>query len=107
MHDWENERRASAVLENGGRWWRGGRIEIPDKFAAQLQARWTDVPRHLLERLALEAYRDDILSTREVQELLGLEDRFDVYALYNKYQITTYTLEDLQRDRETSLQLGL
>jgi len=82
-------------------------IEIPDKFAAQLQARWTDVPRHLLERLALEAYRDDILSTREVQELLGLEDRFDVYALCNKYQIATYTLEDLQRDRETSRQLGL
>jgi hypothetical protein len=27
----------------------------------------------------MEAYRDDLLSTREVQELLGLDDRFAVY----------------------------
>jgi hypothetical protein len=48
-------------------------IELPDKLAEDLQARWTDVPRHLLERLVLEAYRDDIVTTREVQEILGLE----------------------------------
>jgi hypothetical protein len=82
-------------------------IELPDKPAEDLQARWTDVPRHLLERLGLEAYRDDIVTTREVQEILGLEDRFAVYDLCNKHKIATYTLEDLQRDRETSQQLGL
>jgi hypothetical protein len=57
--------------------------------------------------LVLEAYRDDIVTTREVQELLGLEDRFDVYELCKQYNIATYTLEDLQRDRETTQRLGL
>ena len=82
-------------------------VEIPDHLATHLQTRWQDIPRHLLEYLVLEAYRDDIVTTREVQELLGLEDRFDVYALCKKYRIATYTLEDLQRDRETTQRLGL
>jgi len=55
----------------------------------------------------MEAYRDDLLSTREVQELLGLDDRFAVYDLCKKYDIVLYTLEDLEHDRETARQLGL
>src|SRR6266568_5229901 len=82
-------------------------VEIPDHLATHLQVRWRDIPRHLFEYLVLEAYRDDIVTTREVQELLSLEDRFDVYELCKKYHIATYTLEDLQRDRETTKRLGL
>jgi hypothetical protein len=82
-------------------------IELPDKLVQHLQARWADIPRHLLERLALDAYAEDVLTTREVQELLGLEDRFVVYALCQQYGVATYTLDDLQQDRETSRQLGL
>jgi hypothetical protein len=55
----------------------------------------------------MEAYRDALLSTREVQELLGLDDRFAVYDLCKKYDIVLYTLDDLERDRETARQLGL
>jgi hypothetical protein len=55
----------------------------------------------------MEAYRDDLLSTRDVQELLGLDDRFAVYDLCKKYDIVLYTLEDLERDRETARELGL
>jgi len=82
-------------------------VEIPDHLAPHFQTRWHDIPRHLFEYLVLEAYRDDIVTTREVQELLGLEDRFDVYELCKQYHIATYTLEDLQRDRETTQRLGL
>jgi hypothetical protein len=60
----------------------------------------------LLERLVLEAYAEDVLTTPEVQEILGLPDRFAVYDLCDKYKIATYTLADLQRDRETTKQLG-
>ena len=55
----------------------------------------------------MEAYRDDLVSTREVQELLGLDDRFAVYDLCKKYDIVLYTLEDLEQDRATARQLGL
>jgi hypothetical protein len=83
-------------------------IELPDELAQRLQAKWqAPLPHYVRERLLMEAYRDDLLSTREVQELLGLDDRFAVYDLCKKYDIVLYTLEDLERDRETAHQLGL
>ena len=83
-------------------------IDLPDEFAQRLQAKWQDTLAHYVrERLVMEAYRDDLLSTREVQELLGLDDRFAVYDLCKKYDIVLYTLEDLEQDRATVRQLGL
>ena len=81
-------------------------IDIPEKLAERLQAQWRDVSRHLLERIVLEAYRDDILTTREVQEVLGLEDRLAVYNLCDRHKIATVTLADIQRDRDTTQRLG-
>ena len=83
-------------------------IEIPDELAQRLQTKWQDTLAHYLwERLVMEAYRDELLSTREVQDLLGLEERFAVYDLCTKYHIVLYTLEDLEHDRATARQLGL
>ena len=83
-------------------------IELPDEFAQRLQTKWQDsLPHYVRERLVMEAYRDDLLSTREVQDLLGRDDRFAVYDLCKKYDIVLYTLEDLERDRETARELGL
>ena len=83
-------------------------IDLPDEFAQRLQAKWQDTLAHYVrERLVMEAYRDDLFSTREVQELLGLDDRFAVYDLCKKYDIVLYTLEDFEQDRETARQLGL
>ncbi len=81
-------------------------IEIPEKLAERMQAQWQDVSRHILERMVLEAYRDNILTTREVQEALELENRLAVYDLCDKHQIATYTLADVQRDRTTTQRLG-
>ena len=73
-------------------------FELPDDFARRLQAKWHDPLAHYArERLIMEAYRDDLLTSREVGEILGL-DRFDVEALCKKYQISTYTLDDFNRD---------
>jgi Uncharacterised protein family (UPF0175) len=76
-------------------------FELPDDFARRLQAKWHDPLAHYArERLIMAAYRDDLLTSREVGEILGL-DRFDVEALCKKYQISTYTLDDFNRDGET------
>jgi hypothetical protein len=80
-------------------------IDIPEKLAERIQSHWSDLSRHLLERIVLEAYRDEILTTREVQEALGLEDRLAVYDLCDKHKISTFTLTDIQRDRETTQRL--
>jgi Uncharacterised protein family (UPF0175) len=83
-------------------------IELPDEFAQWLQSKWQDTLAHYVrERLVMEAYRDDLLSTHEVQELLGLDGRFAVYDLCKTYDIVLYTVEDLERDRDTTRQLGL
>ena len=83
-------------------------IELPDEFAQRLQAKWQETPEHIVrEIVVLEAYREGLLTTREVQEILGLDDHFAVYALCDKYKITTYTLADLQRDRDTTHRLAL
>jgi hypothetical protein len=83
-------------------------IEIPEKLAVQLQTRWQDtLPHYVFERLVMEAYRDNMLTTRDVQDLLKLPDRLAVYDLCDKYKIATYTLADVQRDRTTTQRLGL
>src|SRR5262249_24454281 len=83
-------------------------VDLLDEFAQRLQAKWQDTLSHYArERLVMEAYRHDLVSTREVQELLGLDDRFAVYDLCKKYDIVLYTLEDLEQDRATARQLGL
>ncbi len=48
-----------------------------------------------------------MLTTREVQAILELDDRFAVYDLCDKNHIATSTLADLQRDRDTTHRLGL
>jgi Uncharacterised protein family (UPF0175) len=82
--------------------------ELPNEFAQRLHTKWQDtLPHYVREHFVMEACRDDLLSTREVRELLELDDRFAVYDLCKKYDIVPYTLEDLERDRETARQLGL
>jgi hypothetical protein len=83
-------------------------IEIPEKLAAQLQTRWQDtLPHYVFERLVMEAYRDEMLTTRDVQDLLQLPGRLAVYDLCDKYKIATYTLVDVQCDRTITRRLGL
>jgi hypothetical protein len=82
-------------------------IELPEALAQRLQARWQATPAHIARELVvLEAYREGMLTTREVQVILGLDDRFAVYALCEKYKIATLTLMDLHRDRHTTHRLG-
>jgi hypothetical protein len=82
-------------------------IELPDELAQRLQTKWQETPAHIARELVvLEAYRAGVLTTREVQAILELDDRFAVYALCDKYQIATSTLTDLQRDRDTTHRLG-
>ena len=83
-------------------------IELPDELAQRLQAKWQETPAHIARELVvLEAYREGMLTTREVQAILELDDRFAVYDLCDKYHIATSTLADLQRDRDTTHRLGL
>ena len=82
-------------------------IQIPDPLVKRLQEQWGDLPGRVLESVVLEGFRERILTTEELRQLLGFETKFDVHAFLKERDVPFYTLEDLERDRETSNRLGL
>ena len=83
-------------------------IELPDELLEALSASGRDVSRAALEAVALEAYRERKLSTAQLQRLLGYETRMEVDSFLKEHRVELeYTLEDLERDRETHRRLGL
>jgi hypothetical protein len=82
-------------------------IQIPDPVVKRLQERWGDLPRRVLENVVLEGFRERILTTEELRQLLGFETKFEVHAFLKEHNLPFYTLADLEHDRETSDRLGL
>ena len=81
-------------------------IHLPDDVAASVP--WEDVPRHILEQIALEGYGEGWLSEEQVRRLLGYETRLDVHGFLKDHGVyLRYTVEDLERDRATHERLGL
>ncbi|HKV64489.1 MAG TPA: UPF0175 family protein [Candidatus Acidoferrum sp.] len=82
-------------------------ISLPDELLAALTAQDKDLSRTALEALALEAYRTRKISAAQLRRLLGFHTRMEVDAFLKDHGIELeYTLEDLERDRETHHQLG-
>jgi predicted HTH domain antitoxin len=82
-------------------------VELPDEIARRLAERQPDLSRAVLEATAIEAVRDGVISAGKAAEMLsvsrdtmdGILKRAEVYL--------DYTLEDLERDRETHRRLGI
>ena len=82
-------------------------IQVPEDIAARWQAQG-DIPRHVLEGAALEAYRQRIIGESRLQQWLGFETRFEVHAFLKEHGVPfNYTLADLERDRHTHDRLGV
>ena len=83
-------------------------IELPDEIASSLQEKWQDMPRVVLESIALEGYRSGALGEELVRRLLGFTTRFEVHGFLKEHDVPlNYRLEDLEQDRETAKHLGL
>lgn len=81
-------------------------IHVPDDIAGRLQERWgNEIPRYVLESLALECYRARILGESQLRRLLGFETRFEVHGFLKEHGVPFYTLDDLEHDRTTLRQL--
>jgi hypothetical protein len=78
-------------------------ITIPDDVAAQLQNGAGDIERKVLEFVAIQGYLSEELTAHNVQKMLGFENRFEVDAFFKAHGMRRdYTLEDLERERETA-----
>jgi hypothetical protein len=83
-------------------------IHLPDDIAQQVQARWEDVRRHVLESLALAWYQSGELNEEQLRRLLGYRTRLRVHAFLKEHGVPLrYTLEDLEQDRAAHDRLGL
>lgn len=81
-------------------------IQIPDGVAHDLQAKWGDLERKLLEIMVVEAYREGAISTGKVRELLGLPTRLDADAFLKARGVyLNYDEVDFQQDMLTMQQL--
>jgi hypothetical protein len=82
-------------------------ISLPDELLAALTAQDKDLSRTALEAPALEAYRTRKISAAQLRRLLGFHTRMEIDAFLKDHGIELeYTLEDLERDRETHRHLG-
>jgi predicted HTH domain antitoxin len=81
-------------------------IHLPDDIVRVLP--WQDIPRHMLENIALEGYQTGHLSEEQVRRLLGYSTRLEVHSFLKEHDVPLrYTLEDLEKDREAHRRLGL
>jgi hypothetical protein len=77
-------------------------IEIPENVSASLRSRWEDVPRHVLEAAAAEAYRSGALTAHQVGEWLGHRSRWETESFLKQAQAYLhYSEDDLERDLAT------
>jgi Uncharacterised protein family (UPF0175) len=77
-------------------------LQVPDDIVERLRARSGDFSRRALESLAADSYRDGVLTSSEIQRMLGFKTRWETDAfLKREGAYLRYTEEDLQRDIET------
>ncbi len=83
-------------------------IAIPDDVMQRLEGQWSDVPRGVLEAVAIEAYRMGVLTSAEIQRMLQLSSRWDVEVLLKRAQAyIDYTETDLEHDVQTLDRLSI
>ena len=81
-------------------------IELPDEIAQRLQdGGWRDLPRHVLESVALESYRQEKLTSGQSGSILGMSywEKEAFLKRHNAY--LHYDIQDLQEDMETNQRL--
>ncbi len=83
-------------------------IHLPDDVATHLQVAQPDMPRHVLESLAVAWYQSGELNEEQIRRLLGYRTRLQVHAFLAAHGVPLrYTLEDLEQDRAAHDRLGI
>jgi len=62
-------------------------IELPDELSEWLTASGQDLSRAALEAIAIEAYRENKLSTGQMRRLLGCRTRMQVHELLKEHGV--------------------
>jgi hypothetical protein len=83
-------------------------VILPDDIATRLAADGADLPRRALEALAAEEYRAGRLTKPDLRQLLGFETGHEIDGFLKAHEVfESYTLADLDRERQVLDRLGL
>jgi hypothetical protein len=83
-------------------------LEIPDDLAERLCTAGGDLPRRVLEAVVADEYRRGRLHKPDLRRILGFETSYQIDGFLKAHEIwIDYTIEDLQRERETLRSLGI
>ena len=81
-------------------------LQLSEDIAQRLQTQWGDLSRAALESLALEGYRAEILTTAELQQLLGYDTSYALDGFLKQHGVyLEYTPEELEHETENSRRL--
>jgi hypothetical protein len=77
-------------------------IEVLEDIARLLNSKWANLPRRVLESLALEAHRSGTLTTAHLRRLLNFETPMEVDAFLKQAGgYLDYSSQDLKHDLDT------
>ena len=83
-------------------------VRIPDELATRLGGAGRDLERQALEALGLEAFRAGRLNKDELGRVLGLDGHDQVDGFLKTHDVfDPCTVEDINRDVETLIRLGI
>jgi predicted HTH domain antitoxin len=79
-------------------------ISLPDEI---LSGDTRNLPRKILEQVALDGFRSGQLTTSQVRRILGLETRMQVHEFLAAHGVpwVDYDAEELERERNTLKEL--
>lgn len=81
-------------------------IEIPDAIADDIQGHWRNLPQKVLEALAIEGYRANVLNRTQVQQLLALPSLYAVDGFLKQSGVfLPYDEADFEQDLLTMQQI--
>jgi len=96
------ENRGMKVLHNGNVM--ALSIDMPEDVRSVLEGRWGNLSRRLTENLALDGYRQGLLSLAQVRRLLGLATRWEAQEFLGSHGIPVFDFDPAELDREAALQ---
>ncbi|BDI30408.1 hypothetical protein CCAX7_24590 [Capsulimonas corticalis] len=80
-------------------------IELPQNIEQHLQTEWGELPRRVLEAVAVEGYRQEVLTRGQVGELLSFNFWETEAFLKSHEAVLHYSQLDLDQDRANSEKL--
>jgi predicted HTH domain antitoxin len=79
-------------------------VDVPDDIRTALETQWGDLSLHLRENLAVDGYRQGLLTLAQVRRLLGFATRWEAQQFLGGRGVAVFDFDPSELDREAALQ---